>query len=142
MLEVVVADETAHAVVVIFNELEVELIKCSADCLIQLGDEDDSGLPTAIKNLIGTTHVMELKSRTYYEHGSYKSFTCWKIVSDDVALDAASSNNQMTNTDEPKQSSKILTKQPSMPTPSISEKRSQMLLTLIHDAINQVNQKP
>ncbi|GKA45852.1 54S ribosomal protein L19, mitochondrial [Tanacetum coccineum] len=44
-LEVVVADDTAQTV----------------------SAEDNSGLPTAIRNLIGTTHVMELKSHTYYE---------------------------------------------------------------------------
>nr|GFA29524.1 hypothetical protein [Tanacetum cinerariifolium] len=41
----------------------------------------DSGLPTAPSNIVGTTHTLELKARTYYEHATYKSFTCWKIVS-------------------------------------------------------------
>ncbi|GKD73973.1 hypothetical protein Tco_1332255, partial [Tanacetum coccineum] len=31
------------------------------------GLEDNSGLLTAMRNLIGTTHVMELKSYTYYK---------------------------------------------------------------------------
>ncbi|GJU57399.1 54S ribosomal protein L19, mitochondrial [Tanacetum coccineum] len=158
-LEVVVANDTAHTVVVMFNEIATELLNCSADSLIEaddevgnLGDvnqlerscfalaflkmelhkneeaanaieqieeftskhsqheldkhgpqdiyskvtgndkngtakmyglgesvpkhkrwchiksvEDDSGLLTAIRNLIGTTHVMELKSYTHYK---------------------------------------------------------------------------
>ncbi|GJZ10424.1 DNA helicase PIF1, ATP-dependent [Tanacetum coccineum] len=55
-LEVVVDDDTAHTVVVMFNEIETELLNCSVDSLIEAEDEsaeDDSGLPTAIRNLIG-----------------------------------------------------------------------------------------
>ena len=43
-------------------------------------DTDDHGnLPTAIANIIGTTHVFEIKSHTYYEYGTFESFTCWAI---------------------------------------------------------------
>ncbi|GKA85114.1 DNA helicase PIF1, ATP-dependent [Tanacetum coccineum] len=83
-LEVVVADDTASTVVVMFNDTATELVKCSAESLM-VGDDDgvdadpDSNLPTAIRNLVGTTHVLEIKSHTYYEYGSFESFTCWKI---------------------------------------------------------------
>nr|GFA72752.1 hypothetical protein [Tanacetum cinerariifolium] len=60
-LEVVIADDTVQTIIVMFNEIASELLNCSADSLIEAEDEDDSGLPTAIRNLIGTTHVMELK---------------------------------------------------------------------------------
>ncbi|GJU61121.1 replication protein A 70 kDa DNA-binding subunit C-like protein [Tanacetum coccineum] len=73
-LEVVIADDTAHTVVIIFNEIATELLNCYDDSLIE-SVEDDSGLPTAIKNLIGTTHVMELKSHTYYESELEDSYT-------------------------------------------------------------------
>nr|GEZ10597.1 hypothetical protein [Tanacetum cinerariifolium] len=53
------------------------------------------GLPTVIRNLIGTTHVMELKPHTYYEYETYKRFTCWKINPADLVDDEASSSNQL-----------------------------------------------
>ncbi|GKC38306.1 54S ribosomal protein L19, mitochondrial [Tanacetum coccineum] len=132
-LEVVVADDTEHTVVVMFNEIATKLFNCSADSLIEAEDEvgfcylfqphsyidtnlhihsaeDDSGLPTAIRNLIGTTHVMELKSHTYYE---------------------ASSSNQLIIVDDSEPSFKRLTRQLSMCTPSKpneekSKKRSEL----------------
>ncbi|GJS76507.1 hypothetical protein Tco_0726388 [Tanacetum coccineum] len=50
--------------------------------------DDESSLPTAIRNLIGTTHVMEFKSHTYYEYGTFESFTCWKINPSEMVDDA------------------------------------------------------
>ncbi|GJW53524.1 hypothetical protein Tco_0097609 [Tanacetum coccineum] len=137
-----------------FNEIATELLNCSADSLIEVEDEvgfcylfqphsyidtnlhiqsveDDSGLPTAIRNLIGTTHVMELKSHTYYEYGSYESFTCWKINPADLVDDGASSSNQLITVDDSEPSFKRLTRQPSVCTPSKpneekSKKRSEL----------------
>ncbi|GJZ89762.1 DNA helicase PIF1, ATP-dependent [Tanacetum coccineum] len=120
-LEVVVADDTAHTVVVMFHEIATELLKCSTDSLIEAEAEfaeDDSGLPTAIRNLIGTTHVMELKSHTYYEYGSYESFTCWKINPADLVDDEASSSNQLITVNGSKPSFKRLARKPSVCTPS------------------------
>ncbi|GJZ68750.1 replication protein A 70 kDa DNA-binding subunit C-like protein [Tanacetum coccineum] len=140
-LEVVVADDTAHTIVVMFNEIATELLNCSADSLIEAEDEvgfcylfqphsyidtnlhiqsaeDDSGLPTAIRNLICTTYVMELKSHTYYEYGTYESFTCWKINLVDLVDDGASSSNQLITVDDPDPSFKRLARQPSVCTPS------------------------
>nr|GEZ75053.1 hypothetical protein [Tanacetum cinerariifolium] len=75
-LEVVVADDTAHIVVVMFNDTTTELIKCSAESLMVADDEGadadaDSNLPTSIRNLIGTTHILEIKSHTYYKYDSF-----------------------------------------------------------------------
>ncbi|KAL6587669.1 hypothetical protein OROMI_000647 [Orobanche minor] len=81
-LELGVSDDTAHTVVVMFDETATNLVKCSADSILEVEDESSdnhSSLPPAIANIIGTTHVLELKSHTYYEYGSYESFTCWKI---------------------------------------------------------------
>ncbi|GKF18871.1 nucleic acid-binding, OB-fold protein, partial [Tanacetum coccineum] len=55
MLEVVVADDTTHIVLMMFNDTSTELIKCSAESLMGADDEgtdadDDSNLPTAIRN--------------------------------------------------------------------------------------------
>nr|GEV82998.1 hypothetical protein [Tanacetum cinerariifolium] len=81
-LEVDVSDDTAQAVVVMFNETTTTLVKCSADSLMDTTDEsieDHLSLPPALSNLIGTAHVMEIQSHTYYEYGIFKSFTCWQI---------------------------------------------------------------
>nr|GEY88735.1 hypothetical protein [Tanacetum cinerariifolium] len=153
-LEVVVADDTAHTIVVMFNEIATELLNCSADSLIEAEDEvgfcylfqlhsyidtnlhiqyakDDSGLSTAIRNLIGTTHVMELKSHTYYEYGCYESFTFWKINPANLVDDGASSSNQLIIVDDSKPSFKRLARKPSVFTPSKlnEEKRMKRLLT-------------
>nr|GEU84132.1 AT hook motif-containing protein, putative, expressed [Tanacetum cinerariifolium] len=63
MLELDVSDVTTQTVVVLFDE-----------------PDDHMGLPLAISNLIGTTHVMEIKSQSYYEYGTFESFTCWQII--------------------------------------------------------------
>ncbi|GKE13926.1 hypothetical protein Tco_1421503, partial [Tanacetum coccineum] len=38
-----------------------------------------SALPHALSNIVGTSHTLELKAHTYYEHDTYESFTCWRI---------------------------------------------------------------
>ncbi|GJU19514.1 hypothetical protein Tco_1152856 [Tanacetum coccineum] len=53
-------------------------VKCSADSLMDTVDEsskDHLSLPPALSNLIGTAHVMEIESHTYYEYGTFESFT-------------------------------------------------------------------
>nr|GEY87503.1 hypothetical protein [Tanacetum cinerariifolium] len=91
MLELEISDETAEVVVVIFDETERVLLKCSVSSIdltlpvhikirgnhfrntfidLRLQDEEASlGLPTALANIVGTRHTLELKSHTYYEHG-------------------------------------------------------------------------
>ncbi|GKC50546.1 ATP-dependent DNA helicase PIF1-like protein [Tanacetum coccineum] len=102
-LEVVVADDTAHTVVVMFNDTATELLKCSAESLLGAGEneDDESSLPTAIRNLIRTTHVLEIKSHTYYEYGTFESFTCWKFNPSEMVDDGASSSTQPLSADNP-----------------------------------------
>nr|GEY09526.1 hypothetical protein [Tanacetum cinerariifolium] len=97
MLEAVVADDTTHTVVVMFSDTVTELLKCSAESLMGTEDEysdadDELNLPVAIRNLIGTAHVLEVKSHTYYEYGTFESFNCWKINPNASAEDDASSS--------------------------------------------------
>ncbi|GJU10382.1 replication protein A 70 kDa DNA-binding subunit C-like protein [Tanacetum coccineum] len=133
-LEVVVADDTAHTVVVLFNEMATELVKCSADSIIDAldeGIEDDSELPTPIRNIIGTSHTMEIKSHTYYEHPTYESFNCWRLNPTELANEGTTSNDQLIRADAPESSFKRLTKHPTMSTPSkpnetMSKKRSEL----------------
>nr|GEU39852.1 ATP-dependent DNA helicase PIF1-like [Tanacetum cinerariifolium] len=95
MLKVVVADDTAHTIILMFNDIAIELLKCLAKSLLGAGeDEDDeSSLPTTIRNLIGTTHVLEIKSHTYYEYGTFESFTCWKINPSEMVDDVKGNQN-------------------------------------------------
>ncbi|GJV25872.1 ATP-dependent DNA helicase PIF1-like protein [Tanacetum coccineum] len=114
-LELEVSDDTAKTVVVMFDETATSLLKCSAASMVtsqtqvyfcslynlsnthidlRLPDEEEhSGLPITLANIVGTSHTLELKSHTYYEHGNYESFTCWRVVTDDVVEE--SSNSRM-----------------------------------------------
>ncbi|GJS41340.1 ATP-dependent DNA helicase PIF1-like protein [Tanacetum coccineum] len=93
-LELEISDETAEVVVVMFDETARVLLKCSASSILDCEEQDEEaslGLPTALANIVGTSHTLELKSHTYYEHGNYESFTCWKVVTgEDVEEDATS----------------------------------------------------
>ncbi|GJR79148.1 reverse transcriptase domain-containing protein [Tanacetum coccineum] len=60
-------------------------------------EEEQSGLPPALANIVGTSHTLELKSHTYYEHVTYESFTCWKVVTDEDVEGSASSGMIATN---------------------------------------------
>ncbi|GKA32220.1 replication protein A 70 kDa DNA-binding subunit C-like protein [Tanacetum coccineum] len=122
ILEVVVADDTAHTVVVMFNDTSTKLLKCSAESLMGTEDEgsdadDDLNLPLAIRNLIGTTHVLEIKSHTYYEYGTFESFNCWKINPSETAKDNASSSTPAITANDAELSEKIVTKPPTVCTP-------------------------
>nr|GEX75333.1 hypothetical protein [Tanacetum cinerariifolium] len=73
-------------VVVMFEETVTDVVKCSAESILELEDEP-------LANIIGTGHILELKSYTYYEHQNFESFTCWKIV---VAEDVEETLNSPT----------------------------------------------
>ncbi|GKA36290.1 reverse transcriptase domain-containing protein, partial [Tanacetum coccineum] len=90
-LELDISDETASTVVVMFDDIAIELVKCSADSIVQPEDEVDvhAILPRALQNVIRTTHILELKSHTYYEHGTFESFTCWRIVPEEAVEESA-----------------------------------------------------
>lgn len=49
-------------------------------------------LPRAIADIVGSTHTLEIKTHTYYEHGSFESFTCSAICADQNDDDSASSS--------------------------------------------------
>ncbi|GJS48910.1 hypothetical protein Tco_0599031 [Tanacetum coccineum] len=69
-LELDVYDGMTQIVVVLFDEPTTALVGCSAGSLMDTKDEsadDHVGLLLAISNLTGTTHVMEIKSQSYYD---------------------------------------------------------------------------
>nr|GFA72698.1 hypothetical protein [Tanacetum cinerariifolium] len=100
MLKLEISDDTAEVVVVMFDETATSLLKCSASSILDFEDqvyfsasynlantftdlrlqdeEDHLGLPPALARIVGTSDTLELKPHTYYEHGTYESFTCWK----------------------------------------------------------------
>ncbi|GJW99620.1 reverse transcriptase domain-containing protein [Tanacetum coccineum] len=98
-LKLDVSDKTASTVVVMFDEPATKLVKCSADLLaaadedVGLAYADDVGLLRPLANIIGTTQTLEIKSHTYYEHGTFESFMCWRIASEEVVEEDARSSN-------------------------------------------------
>ncbi|GJU93725.1 replication protein A 70 kDa DNA-binding subunit C-like protein [Tanacetum coccineum] len=120
-LELGVADDTAHVVVVLFDEPATELMKCSVESLLASVDEsadEDTNLPAAITNLIGMTHMLELKSHTYYEYGTFESFSCWKINLTPLVEEGASTSTVEENAHTPSPAFKRLLQTPSVCTPS------------------------
>ncbi|GKE91302.1 hypothetical protein Tco_1572397, partial [Tanacetum coccineum] len=89
---------------------------CVNTCL--QGIDDDSELPTPIRNIIGTSHTMEIKSYTYYEHPTYESFNCWKLNPTELANEGTTYNDQLILSNAPESSFKRLTKDLTMSTPS------------------------
>ncbi|GKB85837.1 ATP-dependent DNA helicase PIF1-like protein [Tanacetum coccineum] len=121
MLELEISDDTVEVVVIMFDEMTTSLLGCSASSILdseEQDEEDHSGLPTALANIVGTSHTLELKSHTYYEHGSYERFTCWKVVTGEDGEGGASSG--MTAANEASKASvlKRMSKTPSVVTPS------------------------
>ncbi|KAL6552459.1 hypothetical protein OROHE_007823 [Orobanche hederae] len=95
-LDLDVSDETAQTVVVLFDETMRDLLKCSPESLLEDDTEAPDGgsnLPRAISDLIGAYHIFEVKSHTYFEHGTFESFTSWKIIPAPPAGESAGSSN-------------------------------------------------
>ncbi|GKE98836.1 hypothetical protein Tco_0022187, partial [Tanacetum coccineum] len=126
-LEFEVSDDTAQAVVVMFDEMERILVKCLIGSIVgsEEQDEEETGLPSALANIVGTVHTLELKLNSYYEHMNYESFTCWSIVLEE-ALDESGSSGTLAAAGGPKTGVFV----PLTTTPSITHlsKRLQVLI--------------
>ena len=132
-LELDVSDHTAQTVVILFDETMRDLVKCSPESLLESDPEVNEGLnlPSAISALIGTSHIFELKSHTFFEHCTYESFTCWKITQPSGALTCSSTLQPQTASSGSasplmkKLSTKSLSKDPTLSTPlkSVEEKK-------------------
>ncbi|GJV77793.1 hypothetical protein Tco_1509377 [Tanacetum coccineum] len=115
-LDLEISDDTVEAAVVMFDETARSLLKCSASSIVGSEDQDEeehSGLPPALANIVGTSHTLELKSHTYYEHGTYESFIAYEDVEE-----SASSGMVAANADPKALVLKILTVTPSVAIPS------------------------
>ncbi|GJX50621.1 hypothetical protein Tco_0277466, partial [Tanacetum coccineum] len=95
------------------------------DYAMQQGD-NHSPLPQALANIVGTTHTLDFKSHTYYEHNTYESFTCWRIVTaegmDESGGSSIAGGSRASETPEFKR----LLRHPSVTTPSkVNEAKKQ-----------------
>lgn len=54
-------------------------------------------MPQQLANIIGTTHIFEIKSHTYYDHGIYESFICTAIVATKPSLTASDNNHSISS---------------------------------------------
>ncbi|KAL6577819.1 hypothetical protein OROMI_010147 [Orobanche minor] len=139
-LELDVSDNTAHTMVVMFDETATELVKFSAESLLEGEDEaeDQPALPQALTNIIGTSHTLELKSHTYYEHGDYESFTCWYICAPESVDESAGSSTVNAGADIGKPNLKRLSKSPSLSTPSEPPKDRRKKSIAIEDSDTEI----
>nr|GEU98852.1 DNA-directed DNA polymerase [Tanacetum cinerariifolium] len=78
----------------------------------------DANFPVTITNLIGTTYVLELKSHTYYEYGTFESFTYWKINLMLLVEEGASYSTIKEHANTPAPAFNRLSRIPSVYTPS------------------------
>nr|GEW54813.1 hypothetical protein [Tanacetum cinerariifolium] len=129
--------------VVMFDETVASLLGCSASCILDSkeqvyflasynlantftyldmqDEEDHSGLPITLANIVGITHTLELKYHTYFEHGNYESFTCWNIVTikdGEGEEEGTSSGTVATNKASKVSMPKRVSKTPMIDTPS------------------------
>ncbi|GJY10516.1 ATP-dependent DNA helicase PIF1-like protein [Tanacetum coccineum] len=98
-LELDISDQTASTVVVMFDDIATELVKCFADSIMQTEDEVDCRCP-------------------YYEHDTFESFTCWRIVPEEAVEESVGSSNIDEKVPAKRKRMKSLAMHPSVSTPS------------------------
>lgn len=89
------------------------------------GLDDHENLPSPIADLIGTTHVFEIRSQTYYEYGTFESFTCWTVDPHNPTVETTSSSTVDNKTNVDASSSNAGSQSPALNTPSkpVEDKR-------------------
>ncbi|GJY42644.1 reverse transcriptase domain-containing protein [Tanacetum coccineum] len=119
-LELEISDATAEAVVVMFDKTAKILVKCSASSIVGSEDQEEgnSGLPPVLVNIVVTSHTLELKSHTYFEHGNYESFTCWKVIEEEDVVETGSFRTVAATANPKAPVLKSLAATPSVTTPS------------------------
>ncbi|GJW98150.1 hypothetical protein Tco_0179958 [Tanacetum coccineum] len=132
-LKLGVSDETGHVVVVMFDKTASELPRLRHAFYTRSVD-DDSELPPALANIIRSTHTLELKSHTYSEHGTFESFTCWKLHSAETAEESACSSIIDAITETRRYSGKRLCRKPSVSTPLKPSKEKKRIREELEDS--------
>nr|GFC13115.1 hypothetical protein [Tanacetum cinerariifolium] len=83
--------------------IDYTVLRAAADSLAAANDEsgfgyaDHAGLPLALAKIIGTSHTLEMKYHTYYEHGTFEILTCWRIAPEEVVDVDSESRNMNTS---------------------------------------------
>ncbi|GKC48197.1 hypothetical protein Tco_1065919 [Tanacetum coccineum] len=85
---------------------------------LAVSPDGHASLPRALANIIGTMDTLELKSHTYYEHGTFESFTYWKLTTAEEVEESAGSSNVDAHVDVKIKKLKRLATHPSVATPS------------------------
>ncbi|XP_071739736.1 uncharacterized protein [Rutidosis leptorrhynchoides] len=90
-----VRDSSTETVVVMFDKTAEQLAGTTAQSLLDAQDAATctTVLPIPLANLLNTTQVLLLKVNSYYEHGTYESFNCIKVYSDEDGSAPVVSNN-------------------------------------------------
>nr|GEX77339.1 hypothetical protein [Tanacetum cinerariifolium]GEY13645.1 hypothetical protein [Tanacetum cinerariifolium] len=107
-----------------FQKRTKDMLSSKWNSLAEADDEsgfgytNHAGLPLALANIIGTTHTLEMKSHTYYEHGTFESFSCWRIAPKEVVDVDSESSNMNTSAEVNITKVKRLATKPSVATPS------------------------
>ncbi|GKA87724.1 pantothenate kinase 1 [Tanacetum coccineum] len=135
-LKLDVSNDNAQNMVVMFDETTTALVGCSAGSLMDIEDElyDHVSLPPAISNLIGTTHVLEIKPHTYYEYETCESFTCWQINPAKGGKDSVGSSTLDVVADVQTLKLKRLVRAPSVATPSKPSEAIKNKILVIEDS--------
>ncbi|XP_071740767.1 uncharacterized protein [Rutidosis leptorrhynchoides] len=123
-------DSTAETVVVMFNEIAEQLAGTTAQSML---DAQDSAtcttiLPNPLANLLNTTQVLLLKINSYYEHGTYESFNCIKVYSDEKDSVPLLSENMDPGTFSPAAKAGAASTIPSATTPKGVKRSTEILL--------------
>nr|GEV86276.1 ATP-dependent DNA helicase PIF7-like [Tanacetum cinerariifolium] len=104
-LELEVSDDTVEAVVIMFDEITTRRRR-ALWFAYHLGKH------------YGNNHTLELKSHTYYEHRNYKSFTCWRVFTNDAVEESSISWMVAAKANSKAHAVKRLNEGPSVTTPS------------------------
>nr|GEW78591.1 hypothetical protein [Tanacetum cinerariifolium] len=101
--------------------------------------DDHVSLPPAILNVIGTTQTMEIKSHSYYEYGTFESFTCWQFNPKEGGDDSFGSSTLDALADvQPPQLNRLV-RAPSIATPSKPSEPKRTKRDLIRVLTNDVS---
>ncbi|GKC38416.1 retrotransposon protein, putative, unclassified [Tanacetum coccineum] len=112
-LKLEIYDDTAEVVVVMFDETETSLVKCSAGSIV--GSKDQPRY--------------EAQTHTYYKLRNYESFACSKVVTNEVVEGSASSDMVAAKASSKAPVLKRLSKSLSVATPSqLSEEKNCVML--------------
>ncbi|CAJ2679390.1 unnamed protein product [Trifolium pratense] len=133
-LELQVKDRTDTAIFVLFDEIAEQVVHVKLGDLtsnLENGNEGSSELPEQLLNIIGTTHVFQVRMSSYFESRGRRSFTANKILKPTVKLEP---EDTVANVCSPSSGP------PAVKTPILARKRRRLILHSSPDSAD-VDQK-